>query len=222
MQLDIRTKLVLVFTAGVGGFAAAGLPAEAALISVIAVLLYLETRLAGLVFKCLAVYLVLVAIQLFVMPVMPAAVKMILSIPAVQLRKVFPSGMAMVYLVKTCRPSQLIATLNKMKASRPVTITMAVTLRYIPAVGEQWHNIRDAMRMRECRSRSLLQRLECYCIPLFVAALNTADELSAAAVTRGIENPAGPTGWDYHKMTTADWAGIFLCLLFFVSVLIIH
>ena len=46
------------------------------------------------------------------------------------------------------------------------------------------------MKLRDIRG---LARLECTVMPLMVSATETAEELSAAAVTRGIENPARKT-----------------------------
>lgn len=42
-------------------------------------------------------------------------------------------------------------------------------------------------------------------MPLFVSSLKTADELSAAAMTRGIDDPAVPTCRNYHSMGMRDY-----------------
>lgn len=55
------------------------------------------------------------------------------------------------------------------------------------------------------------KKIECYYVPLLVSASQIAEELSAAAVTRGIENPAPRTILHRTKFGLLDW-GIFLFL----------
>ena len=71
-------------------------------------------------------------------------------------------------------------------------------LRYIPTIQEDWHFVKDAMRMRDV-SPSLGgflshpgMTVECIYVPLMMMASKAADELSIASVTRGIENPNPP------------------------------
>ena len=56
------------------------------------------------------------------------------------------------------------------------------------------------------------KKVECYYVPLLVSASQIAEELSAAAVTRGIENPAPRTILHRTKFRLLDW-GIFLFLI---------
>ena len=74
---------------------------------------------------------------------------------------------------------------------------VALTHTVIPHVGirEDWHYIKDAMRLRDV-SPTVLRFLKapkmtvnCIYVPLLTAASKAADELSIASVTRGIENP---------------------------------
>ena len=65
-----------------------------------------------------------------------------------------------------------------------------------------------------------LDRLECTVMPLMVSATETAEELSAAAVTRGIENPARKTSAVSLRLSPLDFfgmlAGLALLVLSFV------
>lgn len=88
---------------------------------------------------------------------------------------------------------------------------MAVMLRYIPTIQEDWRYIKDAMRMRDV-SPSLASFLahpgmtvECIYVPLLMAASKAADDLSVASVTRGIENPNPRTCLVQIKCGAADW-----------------
>ena len=96
-------------------------------------------------------------------------------------------------------------------APKKLVIPMAVMLRYIPTIQEDWRYIKDAMRMRDV-SPSLASFLahpgmtvECIYVPLLMAASKAADDLSVASVTRGIENPNPRTGLVQIKCGAADW-----------------
>ena len=74
------------------------------------------------------------------------------------------------------------------------------------------------MRIRSFRTpghnviKRIQKKVECYYVPLLVSASQIAEELSAAAVTRGIENPAPRTILHRSKFRLLDW-GIFLFLI---------
>ena len=84
-------------------------------------------------------------------------------------------------------------------------MAISVTLRYFPAIREEVGYIRDAMKLRDIRG---LARLECTVMPLMVSATETAEELSAAAVTRGIENPARKTSAVSLRISPLDFLGM--------------
>ena len=84
---------------------------------------------------------------------------------------------------------------NKINISQKITIPLAIMLRYIPTIREDWIYIKDAMKLRNLTPSilGLLKRpsttLECIYVPFIITASKAADELSIAAITRGIENP---------------------------------
>ena len=96
-------------------------------------------------------------------------------------------------------------------------MAISVTLRYFPAIREEVGYIRDTMKLRNIRG---LARLEGTVVPLMVSATETADELSAAAVTQGIENPARKTSAISLRFSLLDLfgmlAGLALLILSFV------
>ena len=70
---------------------------------------------------------------------------------------------------------------------------------------EETGYIRDAAKLRNIHG---VQKIECLLVPTMISATTTAEELSAAAVTRGIENPAPKTSMIEMKFGVQD----FLCL----------
>ena len=85
------------------------------------------------------------------------------------------------------------AALERMGVSRNFSITLAVTLRFLPALRQDFRHIRDAMSLR--RIRGLEQKLECVYVPMLMGAAQTAEELSESATSRGIEHPGKRSSW---------------------------
>ena len=106
-------------------------------------------------------------------------------------------------MVKTISLRRFIVGLRKLRVPQKLIIPISVTLRYFPAIKEETGYIRDAMRLRDVRG---LEKIEALVVPLMVSATETAEELSAAAVTRGIENPAQKTSVIKLHMGVLDWA----------------
>ena len=69
------------------------------------------------------------------------------------------------------------------------------------------------MRLRDV---PLSEKAEAFVVPLMMSATTTADELSRAAVCRGIENPAPRADTERLHMGVVDWAvlaiGLAICL----------
>lgn len=109
--------------------------------------------------------------------------------------KVYPCGLLSGIILSTTKVGEFLSAMNRSHISRKIVIPLAVMLRYIPTIREDWRFIKDAMRMRDVSPslKSFLTRpgmtVECIYVPLMMAASKTSDELTVASVTRGIENP---------------------------------
>jgi energy-coupling factor transport system permease protein len=109
--------------------------------------------------------------------------------------RIFPSGMAAAILLSTTSVSELLAAAVWLRIPRNIYIPVAVMCRYFPVVKEDWRYIRGAMKLRGIylSPKGFLTKpamtVECLYVPLMMSASKAADELSAAAVSRGIENP---------------------------------
>lgn len=108
--------------------------------------------------------------------------------------KVYPCGMLAGIAVSTTRVNEFLSAMNKAHVPQKVVIPLAVMLRYLPTIREDWHFIKDAMRLRDVSPslKGLISHpgmtIECLYSPLLMAASKAADELAIASVTRGIEN----------------------------------
>lgn len=218
MKLDIRTKIAILLTVSICTFILNSLWMEITCMICIGVLQYVFGK--QVFCKTLSViYVFLLLIQCLILPRVSEMLQVILSIPVVQFRKVMPLAMVFVLIIRTTKVNELIATLEKMKVPRAVTITLAVTLRYFPAIVEEWKYIKDAMKLRQVMSteKNILKKIcigaECFIVPLLISASKTADELTIAAITRGIENPVQRTCRGYHEFCKRDYIYFALCLI---------
>ena len=108
----------------------------------------------------------------------------------------FAPTMIMVwYFISTTRISEFMAAMNRMHAPQGLSISIAVMMRFFPTLAEEYRYISDAMKMRGIRfgggkvTKMITYRL----IPLMFSCINIGDELSAAAVTRGLGAPVRRT-----------------------------
>jgi energy-coupling factor transport system permease protein len=136
--------------------------------------------------------------------------------------KVYPCGLMAGLMIKTTKTGEFMAAFYKIHMPDRFVIPFAVMMRYLPVVKEDWHYIKDAMRMRGISPsiKNICLRpmvvAECLYVPLMMAASNTADELSIAAITRGIENPNPRTSLTEIKFLLRDLIAVFVFTGYFV------
>ncbi|WP_242986385.1 energy-coupling factor transporter transmembrane component T [Vallitalea guaymasensis] len=194
VHIDPRTKLFILLVGNLSIFFAGSIKLEVILACFI-ILLGLVSGAYRLTFKMSAIYFMILIIQMLGSVYIGGTFKVIIVSFCMFIRKIFPCGMLGGIIISTTRVNEFMAAMNRIHMPKTVVIPLTVMLRYFPMVGEDWSFIKDAMKMRNVTPsfRGLitrpLQTIECAYVPLMMSASKVADELSAAAVTRGIENP---------------------------------
>ena len=131
---------------------------------------------------------------------------------------VYPCAFLAGIILSTTKVSEFLTAMNKVHIPNKVVIPLAVMLRYIPTVYEDWGYIKDALRLRDVTPslfgflKNPTMAVECLYVPLLMTASNTADELSAAALTRGIENPTPRTCLIEVRFRGRDWIATVLAV----------
>lgn len=102
------------------------------------------------------------------------------------------------HLLATTSPTQLAAALRAWRIPRPVSVTLAVMLRFLPVVGGEATSVLDAMRLRGLvGARGLVRHpvltLERFTVPMIAASLRASEDLSASAILRGLGSHRTPT-----------------------------
>lgn len=216
-KIDPRTGLLLLVFANIIAFTQDSLWIELVWIGMLALLTLLCVSMSSAI-KWIIAFGALLLLQWYVLPASPEIIATSFSIFVNYTKKIFPCLMVGSLMIKTMSLRQFILGLRKLHIPQKLIIPISVTIRYFPAIKEEAGYIRDAMRLRRIRGA---EKIEAMVVPLIISATGTAEELSAAAVTRGIENPAKKTSVMRLQMGWFDWAVLAVFAMFSVIVFLI-
>lgn len=136
--------------------------------------------------------------------------------------RILPNGIAIYLMVSTTKVGDLIASLKKMKLSDKILIPLCVINRFFPVMAEESRAISNAMRMRGIRFRGTkaTKMLEYRLIPTIISSVKAGEELSAAALARGLGSPVTRTNLSSVGFRFCDYM-IFIFAIFAVVCFII-
>ena len=190
MKLDPRTKLFLAAVAN-GMIFSAPLVYSLLMVVVASILLLLEGKWK---FVCTFFFVYLDAAFFFDltkrMDVGTLATIILASL--FLMYRIMPACVVLYYVITTTKVNEFLACMSRMRISNKVTIPLIVMIRFFPTVYDESRAIGNAMRMRGIRLFSLrtlkspVAFLEYRLVPLLVSITKIGDELSIAAVTRGL------------------------------------
>lgn len=111
------------------------------------------------------------------------------------------------YVVRTTKIDEFMSAMQKMHVPDGVTISLAVVMRFFPTIAEEYRSIRDAMKMRGIAfgKGNVIRMVEFRMIPLLFSCVNIGDELSAAAITRGLGGKVKRTSVVMLKLHATDY-----------------
>ena len=225
LHLDPRTKLLLILLCVLSAMSAPSLYFQFALAALIGVLSALCGRwryaLCGII-----AYALICTFTVWCMGVLHGTWRTMFVAFLGLVHKVYACGMLAGLVISTTKVGEFLSAMARLRISKKLTIPIAVMLRYLPTIREDWHFIKDAMRLRDVSPtlwgflKDPAMTVNCIYVPLLTAASKAADELSIASVTRGIENPKPRTCLAEIRMHAADWLSAALFLTFLIVELI--
>ncbi|MCR1972594.1 energy-coupling factor transporter transmembrane protein EcfT [Clostridium sporogenes] len=141
--------------------------------------------------------------------------------------RLFPAFAMGAYIIYSTKASEFISAMGRMHITRKITIPVSVLFRFLPTMREESGAIKDAMRMREIQFctkkfwKNPLALIEYRFIPLMISTVKIGEELSAAALTRGLDNPVIRTnttkvGFTVYDFVTLCVSTIVLLVSFFI------
>ncbi len=193
MFLDPRTKLLILAITSVSVFLNESMLIEGAF-TFIPFLLLLEAKHIRLAFKSGAAFIILLALPMLLVPHLPVTAGGIVYMFAVYIRKLIPCFMLGSLLIRTTKVSTFLAAISCLHLPKGFTIALSITLRYFPTMTEEWGFIKDAMSLRGISASPAgllfhpVRTMEYVYVPMLVSASKISDEITQAAITRGIDH----------------------------------
>ena len=199
--LDPRAGLILLMAANVIVFAQKTTMPGNVFVLLLAVIMTFSGHVKSAAKFCL-LFLTFVLAQKYVFSVAPMWVNFMFGIFCNYGRRMLPCFMAGVLLIQTNSLHRFVLAMRKLHFPQSIIIPIAVSVRYFPAIKEEFIYIGEAMKLR---GTPWMRRMEGYLVPIMLSATTTAQELAQAAVTRGIENPCPKTSAEELKCEWTDW-----------------
>ena len=223
--LDPRTKIVLVIACSIAVMSPAGsrfVPFALLLAIGLAVVEGAWRRAIGLPVVAAVMWLLG-----WLLPVWwPNPVTAIVSIACVYLIRFVAAIGVGAHLIATTSPTQLAAAFRAWRIPRPISVTLAVMLRFFPVVGAEAAAVLDAMRLRGLIGvRGLLRHpvlsVERFTVPMIAASLRASEDLSASAILRGLGSRRIPTSMSPPRFGVPDLIVVVLVVAFAASALLL-
>ena len=226
MKLDVRYKFFLLILISVGAFSAKDIVYGSIVFIVVCTISFLLGQRKKTI-KFTAVYILLLLFIVF-SKYLPEALSSMILMVVLCIRMCMPIMLYGKTFLKTTSVSEMVTGLYAIKIPRSFIITFAVAMRFFPTAKEEISHVRDAMSLRgigfslrNLRLRPVLV-FEGFIVPLLVRASTIAEELSAASITRGLDNPVPRTSFMKLNITFKDTFLTFLFTVIFVFVLILR
>ncbi len=216
--LDPRTKMLLVITIAtilIGGGSGGIMNIVRSLLVVIPLILFLLSGKGKSALLYTGAYLLAFGSEIFLIPVTTGVVNFLLVAFCGIFARFMP-GIAMgSYLVNTTTVSEFMAAMERMHLPQKLSIPLSVMFRFFPTVTEEYGVIGEAMRMRGIRfgGGKPGKMLEYRMVPLMVSCVKIGEELSAAALTRGLGAPIRRTNICKIGFCTYDFIAIAICVV---------
>ena len=205
IQLDPRTKLLLLLTITTLMFSTSNegiMNLVKPLLSLVPFILILSERRFQTAAKYLILYAACFALE--------------------RVALIWASGLPSFVLLAVTSIMTRFAPGIMMHLTEKIVIPLSVIFRFFPTVSEEYQAIRDAMKMRGIRfgGKNPFLMVEYRLVPLIVSVVKIGDELSAAALTRGLGAPGRRTNLCRIGFHAQDLMAALFCVACFALFLL--
>ena len=183
VKFDLRTKFMLILVVNLFLLLSHSLIFELVLVFGCLLLITIDGQ-AKSAFHFLIVFLIMLGIDQLLTPYINGFYFTLVSFITVALRKFLPCFILGKWILTKTEVSEFVAVMWKLRLPQTAIIPLSVVFRYFPTIKEEWASIRAAMKMR-----GIHVSLEHIMVPLLMSAVNVSEELSAAALCRGLDSP---------------------------------
>lgn len=183
VKFDLRTKFMLILVVNLFLLLSHSVIFELVLVFGCLLLITIDGQ-AKSAFHFLIVFLIMLGIDQLLTPYINGFFFTLVSFITVALRKFLPCFILGKWILTKTEVSEFVAVMWKLRLPLTAIIPLSVVFRYFPTIKEEWASIRAAMKMR-----GIHVSLEHIMVPLLMSAVNVSEELSAAALCRGLDSP---------------------------------
>lgn len=215
IRLDPRAKLYLLVLGNLTLFLHVSLTTEILLVTLLLSLYFLAGKSKSGI-RMAVVYGVLVGIDIWVIPIAEGILLNVLSLLSVGIRMMLPCVISGGYAFSTTTVGEMVCGLRKLRVPETIIIPSVTVIRFFPTIAEDYRQIRNAMALRGISFRNPMEALEYILIPLLMNSNNVAQELSVAAMTKGISLPGQHTSMVELSMKWYDWGYMAACTVPFI------
>lgn len=183
VKFDLRTKFMLILVVNLFLLLSHSVIFELVLVFGCLLIITIDGQ-AKSAFHFLIVFLIMLGIDQLLTPYINGFFFTLVSFITVALRKFLPCFILGKWILTKTEVSEFVAVMWKLRLPQTAIIPLSVVFRYFPTIKEEWASIRAAMKMR-----GIHVSLEHIMVPLLMSAVNVSEELSAAALCRGLDSP---------------------------------
>lgn len=144
------------------------------------------------------------------LPVFHSAVFSVIGILAFIVQRIIPFMLLGTVIKKQKNISEITIALERMRLPRGIILSIAVMFRYFPAIKDDFFIIIDSMKLKGLYTSKCsamlhpIRTMEFIIVPMLFKSLRTAEELSCAALIKGIENTGKKTSYFDVKLRSVD------------------
>ena len=225
IRLDPRTKLILLLTVTTLMFSTSNegiMNFVKPVLSLIPFVLILSERRFKTAGKYLLLYLACFALERIALTTLSDLLSFVVLAMTSIMTRFAPGIMTGAWLLSSTSVSEFIGSMERMHLTEKIVIPLSVIFRFFPTISEEYQAISDAMKMRGIRfgGKNPFLMVEYRLVPLMVSVVKIGDELSAAALTRGLGAPVKRTNVCQIGFHVQDMIVILLCALCFALFLL--
>lgn len=136
--------------------------------------------------------------------------------------RMIPVMMIAYILVKDIKSNELLSSFEQIHLPKKLMLSITVALRFFPTYKLEIKMIRESLKMRNIHVKlsEPLKFLEYWIVPVLMRINLISEEMTATAMTKGVESPNKRTSFYNTKMKKVDFIFLDIVLLIFMFLLI--
>ena len=133
-----------------------------------------------------------------------------------------PVMMIAYILVKDIKSNELLSAFEQIYLPKKIMLSITVALRFFPTYKLEIRMIRESLKMRNINLKITepLKFLEYWLVPVLMRMNLIAEEMTATAMTKGVESPMRRTSFYNVRMRIIDYIFLIIVFIIFVFLLI--